>query len=53
VTPDDHVLSLPAGLAPGEYSLRVGLYLAPDGPRLPLRSPAGDSFLLSTLQVER
>lgn len=53
VIPDDHVLNLPADLAPGEYLLRVGLYLAPDGPRLPLRSPAGDTFLLGTLQIER
>ena len=53
VIPDDHVLNLPAGLAPGQYSLHVGLYLAPDGPRLPLRSPAGDTFLLGTLQIER
>lgn len=53
VVPDDHVLDLPAGLAAGEYSLRVGLYLSPDGPRLPLRSPLGDTVLLSTLRIER
>jgi hypothetical protein len=53
VIPDDYVLNLPAGLAPGEYSLRVGLYQSPDGPRLPLRSPAGDSLLLGVLRIER
>jgi hypothetical protein len=53
VIPDDHTLNLPADLAPGEYSLRVGLYLSPDGPRLPLRSPDGDSLLLGELQIER
>jgi len=51
VIPDDHTLSLPAGLASGAYTLRVGLYLAPDGPRLPLKSQAGDALTLGTLQV--
>jgi len=32
-----HVLKLLSDLAPGDYTLHVGLYFAPDGPRLPLR----------------
>ena len=53
VIPDDHTLNLPANLAPGDYVIRVGLYLAPNGPRLPLKSSAGDAFTLSVLQVMR
>jgi hypothetical protein len=32
---DEHQFSLPPVLSPGRYVLGVGLYLAPDGPRLP------------------
>lgn len=53
VIPDDHVLILPADLASGDYSLSAGLYLAPNGPRLPLKSQAGDTFILGTLRVSR
>jgi hypothetical protein len=52
VIPDDHALNLPAGLTPGDYVIRVGLYLAPNGARLPLK-PSGDSFTVSVLQVTR
>ncbi len=52
VIPDDHALNLPANLAPGDYVLRVGLYLAPNGPRLPLK-PSGDAFTLGVLRVTR
>jgi hypothetical protein len=51
VIPDDHTLNLPVALAPGAYTIRAGLYLAPDGPRLPLRSSAGDAFTVGVLQV--
>jgi 4-amino-4-deoxy-L-arabinose transferase-like glycosyltransferase len=50
VIPDKHTLSLPANLAPGNYTIRMGLYLAPNGPRLPLKS-SGDAFTLGVLQV--
>jgi hypothetical protein len=50
VIPDEHVLILPANLASGEYTLHMGLYLAPNGTRLPVQ-PAGDSFTLGTLRV--
>jgi hypothetical protein len=50
VIPDDHVLSLPTNLAPGRYTIRMGLYLSPNGPRLPLK-PAGDAFTLGVMQV--
>lgn len=33
--PDERLLTLPADLPPGEYSLRVGLYHPADGNRLP------------------
>jgi len=50
VIPDEHTLNLPVGLSPGDYTIRVGLYLAPAGPRLPL-GPSGDAFTLGVLQV--
>jgi hypothetical protein len=49
-----HVLKLLSDLAPGGYTLHVGLYLVPDGPRLPLwvNGQAGDEHpMLVTLQV--
>jgi len=52
VTVQQFVFKLPQ--QPGEYSLHVGLYLAPDGPRLPLivHGLAGDEHpQLVTLQV--
>jgi 4-amino-4-deoxy-L-arabinose transferase-like glycosyltransferase len=53
VIPDDHTLNLPAHLAPGDYVIRIGLYLAPNGPRLPLKPLAGGAFTLGVLQVMR
>ena len=49
-----HIVKLLSDLAPGGYTLHVGLYLAPDGPRLPLRvneQPGDEHPLLATLQV--
>jgi hypothetical protein len=51
VIPDDHTLKLPTSLAPGDYVIRAGLYLAPDGPRLPLQSLAGDAYTVGVLRV--
>lgn len=55
---DNHGLLLPPDLAPGNYTLRVGLYLLEDATaRLPVRHSAddaeaqGDSFLLGTVTV--
>lgn len=38
---DEYQISLPAGLPPGDYVLRAGLYL-PDGTRLPAEGPGVD-----------
>lgn len=49
-----HMLKLPADLPPGDYALHVGLYLTPDGPRLPLRinGQLGDEHpMLTVLRV--
>ena len=35
IVPDERLLTIPADLSPGEYSLQVGLYLPADGSRLP------------------
>ena len=43
-------ISLPAELPPGEYSVRVGVYLPATGARLPV-SGGGDSFLLGKVRV--
>ncbi|MBN1134934.1 MAG: SGNH/GDSL hydrolase family protein, partial [Anaerolineae bacterium] len=52
---DRHGLLLPATVAPGEYQLRLGLYLSSTGERLPVVGPAGkqlgDSMLLSRITV--
>jgi len=40
VVVDEHVLPLPAGLPPGAYRLRTGLYLLETGQRLPTESGA-------------
>lgn len=53
---DTHYLSLPAELPPGEYDLRVGLYLLETGERLPVTGAAGEAYPdralpLSTLKV--
>jgi len=47
---DNHGLLLPAGLPPGEYVLRVGLYDAFD-PAARLAVAGGDSLLLATITV--
>ena len=52
---DRHGLFLPAAAAPGEYQLRLGLYLPSTGERLPVAGPAGkqlgDSMILSRITV--
>ncbi len=47
---DNHGLLLPAGLPPGEYTLRVGLYDAFD-PAARLAVAGGDSLLLAVITV--
>jgi hypothetical protein len=41
---------------PGTYRVMVGLYLAPDGPRLPIRDPSGatigDALELTRIEVD-
>jgi hypothetical protein len=37
-------LPLPAGITPGRYTLRLGMYLPPTGPRLPLLNNEGQSI---------
>ena len=49
-----HTLKLRGDLPPGDYTLHVGLYLTPDGPRLPLKinGQLGDEHpLLTALRV--
>jgi hypothetical protein len=48
---DARAISLPADLPPGEYRLLVGLYVAPDGDRLPLIDHSADSVLLDHVTV--
>ncbi|MCK6627081.1 MAG: DUF2723 domain-containing protein [Anaerolineae bacterium] len=43
-------LTLPADLPPGQYTLRIGLYLPPTGPRLPVL-PTGDYMEIGTIEV--
>ncbi len=49
-----HVLKLRGDLPPGDYTLHIGLYLTPDGPRLPLKinGQLGDEHpMLTALRV--
>lgn len=49
--PVDLTLS-PDQLPPGRYTLRIGMYLPPDGPRLPLVDGGGQNFVeIGTVEV--
>jgi 4-amino-4-deoxy-L-arabinose transferase-like glycosyltransferase len=50
ITRDEYPLALPANLAPGDYRLVVGMYLAPNGPRLTLPDGA-DSVDIGSVRV--
>ncbi|NJN97165.1 MAG: hypothetical protein HC875_25260, partial [Anaerolineales bacterium] len=50
VIPDPIDLTLPPDLPPGPYTLRIGLYLPPTGPRLPVAT-GGDYAEMGTLEV--
>jgi hypothetical protein len=39
---DEHILDIPENLAPGDYSLSAGLWVAADGWRLPLLGGSGE-----------
>ncbi|MCB0197886.1 MAG: hypothetical protein KDJ65_38430, partial [Anaerolineae bacterium] len=47
-------LPLPPDVSPGRYTLRLGMYLPPDGPRLPImgidNQPLGDFVKLGTIE---
>jgi len=50
---DPYTLPLPANLVPGDYTLRVGLYLAETGRRLPLKNGASDFvYLPSSITIQ-
>jgi hypothetical protein len=48
---DPHQLSIPAGIAPGDYRLAVGLWLMAEGKRMPVHDAAG-SYLGDSLFIE-
>jgi hypothetical protein len=50
VVVDEHTLALPPDLPPGDYWLRVGLYLLETGERLPVTGN-GDSIQLGPIQL--
>ncbi len=53
---DEHLLEIPADIAPGTYRLSVGLWVAAEGWRLPLldddRSQIGDNYVVDEWQLE-
>lgn len=55
VVEDPRWIALPAGLPPGIYQARVGVYDTPTGQRRPIDDPlgdaAGDSLMLDTFEV--
>ena len=46
---DAHVLTIPADLAPGKYSIEIGMYLPSSSARLPVGST--DKITLAQLSV--
>ena len=48
---DPRVLDIPEAVPPGEYELRVGMYLLATGDRLPAEG-GGDSILLADVRIE-
>ena len=57
LVPDPHPLALPAGIAPGTYTVAVGMYRHPSLARLPATDAHGtrwqhDAIVLTTLDVE-
>jgi len=53
---DHYAIALPSNLPPGQYELRVGMYIWPDLVRLPVilnGKPAGDYVPLTAVQVTR
>jgi hypothetical protein len=48
-------LNLRSDLLPGQYTLRIGMYLPPNGPRLPVQDqagrPIGDFIEIGTLEI--
>ncbi|MHB9032195.1 MAG: hypothetical protein ACYC6L_04000, partial [Anaerolineae bacterium] len=56
VIPDEHILTLPAELAEGEYKLLVGMYRWPSLDRLPVKvndQADGDTITLQTITIQR
>lgn len=53
VIADTYVVSLPPALAPGDYVLETGIYLAATGTRLPLADQAGDHLTLTQIRVNQ
>jgi hypothetical protein len=55
VVADPLEIVLPADIAAGQYTIRAGMYLPPDGPRLPLLNGAGepvsDFVELGTIEI--
>jgi hypothetical protein len=51
---DHYAIAIPPGTPPGQYELRVGMYLWPDLTRLPVTlngRPSGDYVSLGTIRV--
>ncbi|MGH2541861.1 MAG: hypothetical protein ACRDIB_03635, partial [Ardenticatenaceae bacterium] len=51
VVVDEHTLTLPPDLAPGNYTLFVGLYHEASDERLPLNTGAADAYRLGVLEI--
>jgi len=49
---DEHIVTLPANIPPGTYTIQAGLYDAPTLARLPVAS-GGDVVTLGTIEVTR
>ncbi|RMF01826.1 MAG: hypothetical protein D6768_09730 [Chloroflexi bacterium] len=45
-------IALPPDVTPGSYTLRLGMYLPPAGPRLPVENSANDFVDIATVTVK-
>jgi hypothetical protein len=49
IVADEYVLAVPRDASPGDYQIRVGIYRASDGARLP--APDGDYVILTSVRI--
>jgi hypothetical protein len=49
---DDRVIEIPANAPPGKYPVKVGMYLPPDGSRLPIDGDTAATEVTLPIEIE-